>query len=231
MTESILESTAYQIKNAALLAKKKIRTNLKNVHETLLLPLWGRAEAAKMKDPVLNDRKAIELINHIDYDFSKFRSQIRKFEILTLAMRAKELDAIIREFINVHPEGTIVNIGAGLDTTFYRVNNGQIKWYDLDVSQVIDLRNTLLPQSEQLKSISKSMFDESFLVDIEKPKDGILFFASGVLIYFEEERVRAFFKMIASHFPHSEIAFDTMTPLGIYIAGKIVKNPEYKVPI
>ena len=203
---------------------KKIEFKLQNIHETLLLPLWGRAEAAIMKDPILNDRKAIELINQIDYDFSKFRLQIRKFEILTLAIRAKELDAMIQKFISTHPDATIVNIGAGLDTTFYRVNNSRIKWYDLDVSQVITLRKALLPQCEQLKSIPKSMFDKSFLDDIEQPKDGILFFVSGVLIYFDEEKVRDFFKMLSSRFPGGEIAFDTMTPLGINIADRTVKK-------
>jgi O-methyltransferase involved in polyketide biosynthesis len=68
------------------------------------------------------------------------------------------------------------------------------------------------------------MFDKSFLDDIEQPKDGILFFISGVLIYFDEEKVRDFFKMLASRFPGGEIAFDTMTPLGINIADRTVKN-------
>lgn len=202
----------------------KLKVNLQNVHETLLLPLWGRAEAAKMKNPVLNDEKAKELINQIDYDFSKFHSKIRKFEILTLAIRAKELDSIILKFISIHPEATIINIGAGLDTTFYRVNNGRIKWYDLDIPEVITLRNALLPQTLPLKSIPKSMFDESFLDDIEHPKDGILFFVSGVLIYFAEEEVKNFFKMLASRFPGGEIAFDTMTLGGVSIASRTVRN-------
>jgi O-methyltransferase involved in polyketide biosynthesis len=219
MLASMIDRNAYKIKDVS-----KVKINLQNVHETLLLPLWGRAEAAAMEHPVLYDGKAKELINRIDYDYSKFRSQIRKFEVLTLAIRAKELDSIIQQFILNHPAATIVNIGAGLDTTFYRVNNGQIHWYDLDVDEVITLRKRLLPQQPKMQSIAKSMFDESFLDDIANPKDGILFFVSGVLIYFEETKVRQFFKMIASHFSGGEIAFDTMTPFGIDIASKTVKK-------
>jgi len=219
MLASIIDRNTCKIKDVS-----KVKINLQNVHETLLLPLWGRAEAAAMKNPVLYDGKAKELINQIDYDYSKFHSQIHRFEVLTLAIRAKELDSIIQQFIHSHPAATIVNIGAGLDTTFYRVNNGQIHWYDLDVDEVITLRKRLLPQHPQMQSIAKSMFDEGFLDDIANPKDGILFFVSGVLIYFEETKVRQFFKMIASRFPGGEIAFDTMTPFGIDIASKTVKK-------
>ncbi|HCB90768.1 MAG TPA: hypothetical protein DEP64_02365, partial [Ruminococcaceae bacterium] len=68
----------------------KVKVDLSSVHETLLLPLWGRAEAAKMKNPILKDRQAAELVEHIDYDFSKFRPQFRRLEILILALRARE---------------------------------------------------------------------------------------------------------------------------------------------
>jgi O-methyltransferase involved in polyketide biosynthesis len=202
----------------------KVKVDLRDVHETLLLPLWGRAEEAKMKEPVLKDRRAEELVNRLDYDFSKFRSQLRQFQILVLAIRAREFDSIIRDFIQQHPRATIVNIGAGLDTTFYRVNNGRIRWYDLDVPQVIRLRGELMPESREEAVIPKSMFDESFLNDIRQPQDGILFLAGGVLMYFEEQKVREFLSMIGRSFPGGEIVFDSIAPAGIRLASRMVKR-------
>lgn len=202
----------------------KIRVDLQNVHETLLLPLWGRAEEAKMKEPVLKDRRAEELVSRLDYDFSKFRSQLRQFQILALAIRAREFDSIIRDFIQQHPHATIVNIGAGLDTTFSRVNNGRIRWYDLDVPEVIRLRGELMPESREEAVIPKSMFDESFLDDIAQPPDGILFLAGGVLMYFEEQKVREFLAMIGRRFPGAEIVFDSIAPEGIRLASRMVKR-------
>jgi len=202
----------------------KVKINLQNVHETLLLPLWGRAEESKMKDSVLKDRKAVELIDRIDYDFSKFHSQVKRFQILTLAIRAREFDSIIRDFIQRHPRGTIVNIGAGLDTTFYRVSNGEISWYDLDVPEVIRLRSALLPDNRGIEYISKSMFDESFLDDVCLPQDGILFLVGGVLMYFDEEKVKEFFAMLFRHFPNGEIIFDTIAPSGIRMTSQMVQK-------
>ena len=205
-------------------SSEKIKVDLRSVNETLLLPLWGRAEESKMKDTVLKDRRAAELVSRIDYDFTRFQPEIRRFQILTLAIRAREFDFIVRDFIQQHPYATIVNIGAGLDTTFSRVSNGKIKWYDLDIPQVIHLRGELLPESREANAIPKSMFDESFLNDIETPRDGILFLAGGVLMYFEEEKVRTFFGMLSGRFPGAEIVFDTIAPSGIRLASRMVRK-------
>ncbi len=202
----------------------KVRVDLRNVHETLLLPLWGRAEETKMRDPVLRDRKAVEIINRLDYDFSSFHSGMKRFTILCLAIRAKEFDSLIRDFIQEHPCATIVNIGAGLDTTFYRVNNGQIRWYDLDVPEVIRLRGELLSENAGQVRIPKSMFDPTFLEDIEPPQDGILFLVGGVLMYFEEERVRSFLTMLSQRFPGGEIVFDAIAPKGIRFSSAMVRK-------
>lgn len=207
-----------------MVSGEKIKVDLGSVNETLLLPLWGRAEESKMKDTVLKDRMAAELVGRLDYDFTRFRSQIRRFQILTLAIRAREFDFIIRDFIQQHPRATIVNIGAGLDTTFNRVNNGKIKWYDLDIPPVIRLRGELLPENREANCIPKSMFDRSFLNDIETPRDGILFLVGGVLMYFEEEKVRRFFSMICGRFPGAEIVFDTIAPSGIRLASRMVRK-------
>lgn len=212
------------MENAMNMHTNKTEANLHNVHETLLLPLWGRAKAAEMESPVLKDAQAGRLVRQLDYDFSKFNTGIQDIHVLILAIRAKEMDGMIRDFIQLHPHATIVNIGAGLDTTFYRVNNGNIKWYDLDVPDVMNLRRTLLEPSAQVHPISKSMFDPSFLEEISEPEDGVLFLVSGVLMYFPEEQVRTFLATLVSRFPGGEAVFDTMTPFGMFAANRMIEQ-------
>ncbi|MGZ7118543.1 MAG: hypothetical protein ACXVH2_02455 [Methanobacterium sp.] len=48
---------------------------LKGIPETLLIPLWARAVEAKQPHPIIIDEKAIEIMEQIDYDFSKFNNQ------------------------------------------------------------------------------------------------------------------------------------------------------------
>ena len=47
--------------------------------------------------------------------------------------RTLVFDELVKEFIGRNPTATIVNIACGLDTRFYRVDNGTITWYNLDL--------------------------------------------------------------------------------------------------
>lgn len=41
--------------------------------ETLLIPLYGKAKEFEKNNPILIDRKAVEIVNQIDYNFSSLR--------------------------------------------------------------------------------------------------------------------------------------------------------------
>ena len=60
---------------------EKINIDLGNVQITLLLPLWGRAIETQKKNPLLTDRTASEIINKIDYDFTRISKNIRKLQL------------------------------------------------------------------------------------------------------------------------------------------------------
>ena len=49
---------------------QKISIKKGNIQETLLLPLWGRAYETQKDKPRLIDKKAVEIIDRLDYDFS-----------------------------------------------------------------------------------------------------------------------------------------------------------------
>ena len=119
----------------------KIKINLTGVSETLLGPLWGRAKLSRERNPVLNDAKAIELIEQIDYDFSTIERNIPPEVDLLIVARAKQFDDKVKAYIAEYPRASVVNIGAGLDTTFYRIDNGTVHWYDLDLLQSLNCEN------------------------------------------------------------------------------------------
>ncbi|WP_109562129.1 hypothetical protein [Mycolicibacter icosiumassiliensis] len=51
----------------------KVRPDLGEVQESLLIPLYGRACDAAKRRPMLGDVRARELVDTLDYDFSRFR--------------------------------------------------------------------------------------------------------------------------------------------------------------
>ena len=185
----------------------KIKINLTGVSETLLGPLWGRAKLSRERNPVLNDAKAIELVEQIDYDFSTIDRNIPPEVDLLIVARAKQFDDEIKACIQT-PARISVNIGAGLDTTFYRVDNGSIHWYNLDLPAVIEIRKQLIPETDRTACIAKSLFDPSWCKDIKHTEDGVFMAVGGVLVYYEESQVQQFFSLLADNFPGGEIVFD-----------------------
>lgn len=99
-------------------------------------------------------------------------------------------------------------MGAGLDTTFSRVNNGILNWYNIDLPNVIELRKKLLPESDKEKCIAKSFLGISWFGDIRKDYDNVFIFTGGLFAYFDESDLRKFFNNLAKKFPNSEIIFD-----------------------
>jgi len=204
-------------------SKNKIKISLSTIEETLLIPLWIRAKLSREHNSVLNDTKAIELVERIDYDFSTLDGNPFESNLFFVA-RAKQFDDKIRAYIREHPRASVVNIGAGLDTTFYRVDNGTIRWYDLDLPDVIALRKQLLPETDRTRCIAKSLFDSSWYTDIKNTGEGVFLMAAGVLFYFEEAQVRRFFSSLADKFPGSEIVFNAHSKLGVSFANRTLRS-------
>ena len=204
--------------------RDKVKVKLSGVSETLLGCLWGRARLSKKYDSLFYDAKAIELVEKIDYDFSArdtpfeeilfntpFKDNLSLFSLWSL--RAKQFDDKIRAYITEHPRASVISLAAGLDTTFYRVDNGTIRWYDLDLPVVIDIRRQLLPEPDRVTYITQSLFDPSWCKDVKHTEDGVFMIAGGVLPFFEEAQVKQFFSLLADNFPGGEIIFDAPSRL------------------
>lgn len=200
--------------------EQKISIKKGNVQETLLLPLWGRAYETQKDKPRLIDKKAVEIIEKLDYDFSTI-AKTQSMSQHGWVARSLHTDNMVREFIRKHPKATIVNIGCGMDTTFSRIDNGKITFYELDLPDVIELRKHFFEDSERHRSIASSFLDTKWFEQISV-KDGLLFLAGGVLYYFDEEQIKDFFISLADHFDTCELFFDALSPLGIKIGNKQV---------
>jgi len=219
-----------------------------SIQETMLGPLWARATYSKLYPELLNDEKAIEIIEKVDYNFSEakeFMTGKNEFRSFGLLVRAKKFENALLKYMENYPYTTVVNLGAGLDTTFFRVDNGKIKWYDLDLSNAIEFRNQLIPEGSRNKCISKSVLDFSWFDDIEWSREnGIFFIAGGFVYYFKQNHLKELFNKISLQFPGAEIIFDAISKFALRKfnqlakkAGKgeavyfSVKNPENLFPL
>ena len=200
---------------------EKVVVDLGYVQKTLFLPLWGRAHETKKISPLLEDEKAVEIIEKVDLDFSTITRDISELTQIGWIMRSISVDAAIVRMLEKDSRATIVNIGCGLDTTFDRIDNGHLFWYDLDLADVIKLRAKFIKESDRRKTISASFLEEDWLKEI-KVGDNVLFIAAGLFYFFEEEQIKRFLKNLADRFPGGEILFDVCSPYGVKIANQMV---------
>jgi len=202
---------------------KTVKIDLGAVQETLVIPLWARAQETVKKNPIVYDPYAKDIIDRIDYDFSKIEAGQGDHQKIW-ALRAYNFDVIVRNLLSRYEDTVIVNIGAGLDTSYQRVNNGKLLWINLDLPDVVALRQKLIPDSEREITIAKSVFDFTWIDDItqqtlDRP---IMFLAGGVLCYFEEPEVEQLFRKLAELFPSAHVVFDAMSSLTVRKSNKEV---------
>lgn len=204
--------------------ENKVDISLGHVQKTLFLPLWGRAVESRKKNPMLVDKKALEIMDRVDYDFSLMTKNLQDISQIAWIKRSLIGDQVIKDFLSRYPNGVIVNIGCGLDTTFDRIDNGKVIWYDLDMPDVINLRKNFISENERRIFISSSFLEEGWLDQLEG-KENILFMSAGVFYYFSESEIKGFILRLIKRFPGCELLFDVCSPIGVKVANKkVVQN-------
>jgi O-methyltransferase involved in polyketide biosynthesis len=203
---------------------ERVDVNLGDVQKTLFLPLWGRAEESRKPRPLLADEAALDIMARVDFDFSPLTNHIDALTQLGWIKRSLLYDRVVTDFLTRYPEGTIVNIGCGLDTTFERTDNGVLKWYDLDLPDVIALRSRFFKETDRRRFIASSFLEDDWL-DVIEVGGNVLFMAAGVFYYFEEPEIETFVVRLIGRYPGSEIAFDASSPLGVRVCNKkVIEN-------
>lgn len=189
----------------------KTTVNLGVVQETLLIPLWARACEFSKPDPIIQDPKSVEIMKAIDYDFDKFATA--KSSQIGTCLRGMILDNWVCAYLQQHPQGSVVEIGAGLNTRFERVDNGEVRWFDLDLPDSMTLRKQFFEETERRQFIRASALDIDWIERVKAVNAPCMFVAEGVLIYLSEEQVQQLFANLLEHFPGCWFAFDSMSPL------------------
>ena len=187
---------------------EKEMITLSGVPETLLIPLYARALESRKEHPVFYDAAAVRIIDAVDYDFAKHGKN--KMNMWGCAARTVLFDREAAAHIERYPDCCVVNLACGLDDRFHRLDNGRIRWYNVDFPQVIDLRRELLEPCDRVTDIPASVFDYEWMERIAN-HDHTLIIAEGFLMYVTAEEVQSLFSIIAGKFTHTTLLLELMT--------------------
>jgi O-methyltransferase involved in polyketide biosynthesis len=183
----------------------KPRADLGDVQQTLFIPLTARAAETRRKRPALRDPKAVEIVGSVHIG-AGYTAQRGGFVMVT---RTLIFDGWVREFLREHPAGTVVELGTGLNTRFERVDNGTCQWIDLDLPDTIEVRRRFFADTSRRRMAAASVLDPGWHDVVAGYPGPYFFICEGVLVYLDQEQVRASLSETARRFPDSLIAFDT----------------------
>ena len=189
-------------------------TEISKVSETLYVPMYGRIFTSKHYPEILYDQTALSLEDSIP-KYDNMISGQSEYTFLASAVRSKNVDYYIQKFLLKNPYGTIVNVGCGFETTFARNDNGQCLWYELDLPEVLELRQQYIPKQKGENYMPYSMFDYKWIDEVnQNAKTPVLIVASGLFYYFKEEQVIDFIQHLQA-FDDVQLVFDAVSSAGI----------------
>jgi O-methyltransferase involved in polyketide biosynthesis len=196
-----------------------IAVDLSGVPQTLLWNLGRRAAATRTSRSLLDDPLAIEVIGRLQYDFGD-ASRGAKWH----AVRVATFDDAVRRFLREHPAGTVVALGEGLETQFWRVDNGRVRWLSVDLPATLELRRQVLPEGPRQRSWAGSALDLDWAGQLD-PAAPVLVTAQGLLPYFQRSEVHELIAAIAGRLPGSLFVFDVVPEKMLELAQRM-SGPE-----
>jgi len=183
----------------------KLKPNLSGVPETILWTLHNRVSEAGREDGMLHDPEAVRIYRALDYDYEKNFGRADP----TSAVRSAMLDAELREFLDRHPNGVIVNLAEGLETQRFRVAGDEALWLSIDLPQAIEIRERFIAPDDRHRHVALSALDQAWFDEV--PEDRPVYItAQGLLMYLHEEQVRLLFQDMAKRFAGAWFTFDTI---------------------
>ncbi len=201
-------------------------SHLTAVSETLYVPLLGRIYASKHHPGILYDKAALVIEDKLPKDIKEMPGQ-NEYTLLASAVRSKNTDYYIRAFLSEHPDGVIVNIGCGLETSFCRNDNGKALWFELDLPEVLERRSVYIPEGERDHYLPYSMFDYTWMNAVKGAQRPVMIIASGLFFYFSERQIVDFIRHL-TQFDSVRLVFDAASPAGIKIARRYMEKMDRK---
>ena len=183
----------------------QIKSSLKEVPETMLWTLHNRATEAMRDDAIIKDDKCIEIYHSIDYDYEKSFGKAEPSH----AVRSLIFDKEIKAFLDEFPDGTIVNLGEGLETQRFRIKEDHAFWISVDLPESIEIREQFIEPSQRHFHSPLSVLDRSWFDLVPKDKP-VFITAQGLFMYLNEKEVKAIIEDMLNSFKEGFLMFDAI---------------------
>jgi O-methyltransferase involved in polyketide biosynthesis len=186
-------------------------SNLHGVERTMLMTLFWRGMESEQAEPLIRDEVAAQLLPQLEGEFSYLRKS--RDDQLYNVLRTRQFDRWTRDFIAIHPRGTVVDLGCGLDARKQRIGGSSVRWLGIDLPEVVDFRKKIISDPAGFTLIPGSVLDFSWMERVDPGRGAPCHFsAQGLLPYFQPEDVKRLVLGLRDRFPGCDLVFDAMSP-------------------
>lgn len=178
-----------------------ITLKLGDVETTALIPVAIKANESLRPNARIYDEVAVKMVQTLNIDTNKFDKFLSHEGVIA---RTIMLDRMVKEYVSNNPNAVIVNLAAGFDNRFSRVDNGHITWFDLDLPDCIELRKKVFEEKERVKMLPGSVTDDNWCQTVRQAVDmghsKVLFIAEGLLMYLTMEEIGKMLNVLKKNF-------------------------------
>jgi O-methyltransferase involved in polyketide biosynthesis len=180
-----------------------------DIQETALIPLAIKASETSRPNARIKDEKAKEIIDSLGVDVSKYDPFMSHEGVVarTIMFRNK-----LNAFFKRYPNATGINLGCGFDDKFVQVDNGTLRWFDVDLPDQIEKRRKVYEDRERCIMLEGSALDGQWTRNIPESNMYIIVM-EGVLEYFSKEQVKTCLNMLCDSFPHGYLLAELHSPI------------------
>ncbi len=198
-------------------------SRFEGVADTLYIPLTARIYVSEHFPEFFLDGKALSLKDEMPYE--EIASKSSEYFQMAGACRFRHTDRMIRAFAERCGKCNVVNIGCGLETSYFRLrpDPARVVFYEMDLPEVIGARRRVLGEEENEILIPGDMFDFNWTGGIDRSLPTLVT-VIGVFQYFDEEKVFGFLRDLKETFPGTEVIFDAMTAEAVRYANRYIRK-------
>jgi len=181
---------------------------------TMLCMLYLRACESQLAHPILGDHFAARDVARIDYDFPRIHRRARPAtNQFMVALRGTQFDSWIADYVDTHPDAVVLHLGCGLHSRAFRIAPGGVRWFDVDLPQVIALRRQLYPESDTYRMIGSSVTEPEWIDEL--PCGGpVVIVAEGLLMFLTPADVTELLHRLVDRFDTGELFADLLSKWG-----------------
>ncbi|MEL6114701.1 class I SAM-dependent methyltransferase [Photobacterium sp. SP02] len=176
-----------------------------HIPAALLQPLWLRSRESLADGGLIYDPLAAAACRQCHLAPDCLAGNVDQHQLLHATLTLL-VDQRVQHFLRRFPNGHVINVGAGLDTRFYRLDNGRCRWLELDCNENLLWRQKLFHASERYRMRPGSVTDLSWLSQLPTSfSSPVMLVCDQALLQISAQEVAKFVQRIGCHFNQLEL--------------------------